>query len=135
MIEAALALHRPQLDDPLAILQCLGGFEIAALVGAYLAAAQGGITVLVDGFICSVAALLAVRLNPSCRAWLLFAHQGAEPGHARVLQALEAAPLLQLGLRLGEGSGAALATPLLQMACKLHGEMATFDQAAVANRS
>ena len=135
VIEAALVLHRPQLADPLAILQCLGGFEIAALVGAYLAAAQAGITVLVDGFICSVAALLAVRLNPSCRAWLLFAHQGAEPGHARVLQALEAAPLLQLGLRLGEGSGAALATPLLQMACKLHGEMATFDQAAVANRS
>lgn len=73
--------------------------------------------VLVDGFICSVAALLAVRLNPGCRDWLLFAHHGAEPGHVRVLQALEAEPLLELGLRLGEGSGAAVAVPLLRLAC------------------
>lgn len=134
VIEAALSLHKARLTEPLSVLQYVGGFEVAALAGAYLAAAQQGITVLVDGFICSVAALLAVQLNPSCRAWLLFAHQGAEPGHYRVLQALEAKPLLQLGLRLGEGSGAALAVPLLQMACSLHAEMATFTQAAVANR-
>jgi len=112
----------------------LGGFEIAALTGAYLAAAQQGIAVLVDGFICSVAALLAVRLNPACRNWLLFAHHGAEPGHVRVLQALKAEPLLELGLRLGEGSGAALAVPLLRLACALHGQMATFAEAAVAER-
>ena len=111
-----------------------GGFEIAALTGAYLAAAQQGVAVLVDGFICSVAALLAVRLNPGCRDWLLFAHHGAEPGHVRVLQALEAEPLLELGLRLGEGSGAALAVPLLRLACALHGQMATFAEAAVAER-
>ncbi|MFE1817159.1 nicotinate-nucleotide--dimethylbenzimidazole phosphoribosyltransferase, partial [Metapseudomonas otitidis] len=88
-------------------LACVGGFEIAALVGAYLACAQQGVAVLVDGFICSVAALVAVRLNPDCRPWLLFAHQGAEPGHRALLEALQATPLLALGLRLGEGSGAA----------------------------
>lgn len=134
VIEAALALHCPQIDGALEALIRLGGFEIAALAGAYLAAAQKGVAVLVDGFICSVAALLAVRLNPACRDWLLFAHQGAEPGHARVLQALDAQPLLALGLRLGEGSGAALAVPLLRMACSLHGGMATFAEAAVADR-
>ncbi len=134
VIEAALELHSAHLADPLALLQHLGGFEIAALVGAYIACAQEGLTVLVDGFICTVAALLAVRLNADCRQWLLFAHQGAEPGHHAVLEALQAEPLLQLGLRLGEGSGAALAVPLLQMACCLHSDMATFAEAAVADR-
>jgi len=134
VIERALALHRPAISVPLDIMQRLGGFEIAALSGAYLACAQQGITALVDGFICSVAALLAVRLNPDCRHWLLFAHCGAEPGHQRVLQALHAEPLLDLGLRLGEGSGAALAVPLLQLACSLHNDMATFAEAAVAER-
>ncbi|AYC33689.1 nicotinate-nucleotide--dimethylbenzimidazole phosphoribosyltransferase [Pseudomonas cavernae] len=134
VIERALALHAEQLGDPLATLRCLGGFEIAALAGAYLACAQQGVLALVDGFICTVAALCAVRLNPACRAWLLFAHRGAEPGHRLLLTALEAEPLLELGLRLGEGSGAALAVPLLQLACSLHNEMATFAEAAVADR-
>lgn len=134
VIEQALALHRVQGCDPLQSLFNLGGFEIAALVGAYLACAQQGVAVLVDGFICSVAALLAVRLNPACRPWLLFAHRGAEPGHCHVLETLGAEPLLDLGLRLGEGSGAALAVPLLRLACELHGQMATFAEAAVADR-
>ncbi|SDO44080.1 nicotinate-nucleotide--dimethylbenzimidazole phosphoribosyltransferase [Ectopseudomonas guguanensis] len=134
VIDAALTLHRTRIDGPLQALIHLGGFEIAALVGAYLAAAQQGIAVLVDGFICSVAALLAVHLNPGCRDWLLFAHHGAEPGHVRVLQALGAEPLLELGLRLGEGSGAALSVPVLRLACALHGQMATFAEAAVAQR-
>lgn len=134
VIEVALELHRPALSEPIDILQRLGGFEIAALSGAYLACAQQGITALVDGYICSVAALLAVQLNPDCRNWLLFAHSGAEPGHQRVLKALQAEPLLDLGLRLGEGSGAALAVPLLQLACSLHNDMATFAEAAVAER-
>ncbi len=134
VIELALELHRPVISEPIDILQRLGGFEIAALSGAYLTCAQQGITALVDGFICSVAALLAVRLNPDCRNWLLFAHCGAEPGHQRVLKALQAEPLLDLGLRLGEGSGAALAVPLLQLACSLHNDMATFAEAAVAER-
>jgi nicotinate-nucleotide--dimethylbenzimidazole phosphoribosyltransferase len=134
VIERALALHAAQRGDALQTLFNLGGFEIAALVGAYLACAQEGVAVLVDGFICTVAALVAVRLNPTCREWLLFGHRGAEPGHRHVLEALGAEPLLELGLRLGEGSGAALAVPLLRLACDLHGQMATFAEAAVADR-
>lgn len=134
VIERALALHAAQRGDALQTLFNLGGFEIAALVGAYLACAQEGIAVLVDGFICTVAALVAVRLNPACREWLLFGHRGAEPGHRHVLETLSAEPLLELGLRLGEGSGAALAVPLLRLACDLHGQMATFAEAAVADR-
>ncbi|QXH48182.1 nicotinate-nucleotide--dimethylbenzimidazole phosphoribosyltransferase [Pseudomonas xanthosomatis] len=134
VIERALILHGLRPDQPLQALGCVGGFEIAALAGAYLACAQQGVAVLVDGFICSVAALVAVRLNPQCQPWLLFAHQGAEPGHKALLAALEAEPLLALGLRLGEGSGAALAVPLLRLACALHGQMATFAEAAVADR-
>ncbi|HBB23688.1 MAG TPA: nicotinate-nucleotide--dimethylbenzimidazole phosphoribosyltransferase, partial [Pseudomonas sp.] len=133
-IQSAVRLHAGHCGVPLEALRRLGGFEVAALTGAYLACAQQGIPALVDGFICSVAALCAVRLNPACRAWLLFAHRSAEPGHLAVLEALEAAPLLDLGLRLGEGSGAALAVPLLQQACALHNEMATFAEAAVADR-
>ena len=127
------SLLRPaRLGEPLDALACLGGLEIAALVGAYIAAAQYGLPVLVDGYICTVAALCAVRINPSCRPWLLFAHQSAEPGHAVLLAALDARPLLQLGMRLGEASGAAMAIPLLRLACSLHNEMATFDEAAVS---
>lgn len=134
VIGRALTLHGAQRGDALQTLFNLGGFEIAALVGAYLACAQEGVAVLVDGFICSVAALVAVRLNPECRPWLLFGHRGAEPGHRHVLETLNAQPLLDLGLRLGEGSGAALAVPLLRLACDLHGQMATFGEAAVADR-
>ncbi|MCY1351989.1 Nicotinate-nucleotide--dimethylbenzimidazole phosphoribosyltransferase [compost metagenome] len=135
VIGRALALHGEHCGEPQEALRRLGGFEIAALAGAYLACAQRGLPALVDGLICTVAALCAVRLNPACHDWLLFAHRGAEPGHARVLAALDAEPLLELGLRLGEGSGAALAVPLLQLACRLHDEMATFGEAAVAERS
>lgn len=134
VIERALVLHAEHAGDPLHSLFCLGGFEIAALTGAYLACAQEGIAVLVDGFICSVAALVAVRLNPACCDWLLFGHRGAEPGHRYLLETLQAEPLLDLGLRLGEGSGAALAVPLVRLACQLHNGMATFAEAAVADR-
>ena len=134
VIDRALALHAGHLDDPLQTLFRLGGFEIAALVGAYVACAQEGIVAVVDGFICSVAAMVAVRLNPECRQWLVFSHRGAEQGHRHVLQSLQAEPLLDLGLRLGEGSGAALAVPLMRLACDLHGQMATFAEAAVADR-
>ena len=134
VIERALAFHEGYLDDPLQTLFRLGGFEIAALVGAYVACAQEGIVAVVDGFICTVAAMVAVRLNPQCREWLVFSHRGAEQGHRHVLESLQAEPLLDLGLRLGEGSGAALAVPLMRLACDLHGQMATFAQAAVADR-
>lgn len=133
VIRRALALHAGD-HSTLEWMRRVGGFELAALTGAYLACAQQGIVALVDGFICSVAALCAVRLNPACRDWLLFAHRSAEPGHLAILDALDAQPLLDLGLRLGEGSGAALAVPLLRLACELHNGMATFAEAAVSGQ-
>lgn len=135
VVAQAVAYHRAFAQDPLETLRRLGGFEIAALTGSYIAAAQHGIAVLVDGFIASVAALAAVAIRPDCRPWLLFAHRSAEIGHARVLDALDAKPLLDLGLRLGEGSGAAVAVPLLRLACALHSGMATFAEAGVSDKA
>ncbi|MDA8415757.1 MAG: nicotinate-nucleotide--dimethylbenzimidazole phosphoribosyltransferase [Betaproteobacteria bacterium] len=132
IIEESLIKHKSALTSPFEILRHLGGFEIAALVGALLGCAQEGLPILVDGFIVSVAALLAQSLNPGIRPWLLFGHCSAEPGHRHILDALHAQPLLSLGLRLGEGSGAAIAVPLLRLACTLHQEMATFAEASVS---
>lgn len=127
------ALHRHgDGKDPLEVLASLGGFEIAAMCGAYLGAAWRGIPVLVDGFIASVAALVAVRQQPELRPWLHFGHHSAEKGHQRILQALEATPLLDLGMRLGEASGAAVAVPLLRQACALHNQMASFADAGIS---
>jgi nicotinate-nucleotide--dimethylbenzimidazole phosphoribosyltransferase len=131
VVERALARHAAAVE-PLEQLRCLGGFEIAALVGAYIAAAQAGVPVLVDGFITSVAALAAARIQPGVREWLLFGHRSQERGHTVVLAALDAEPLLDLGLRLGEASGATVAVPLLRLACALHNGMATFAQAGVS---
>lgn len=132
IIDIALQYHQATLNSPLEILKAVGGFEIAALTAAYICAAQSGLPALIDGFISSVAALLAVNINPGCVDWFFYGHCSAEKGHARVLHALNARPLLNLNLRLGEGSGAVLAVPLLQMACRLHNEMATFSQAQVS---
>jgi nicotinate-nucleotide--dimethylbenzimidazole phosphoribosyltransferase len=132
VIERALALHAAVADDPVELLRCLGGFEIAALAGAYIRCAQLGIAVLVDGFISTAAALSACRINAGVRAWLLFSHNSAEPGHRHLQQALAAEPLLDLGMRLGEGSGAAVAVPLVRAACALQSEMATFADAAIS---
>lgn len=134
VIERALALHREHCDSPLECLRRLGGFEIAALAGAYLSCAQLGIPALVDGFISTAAALVAVRTMPACADWLFYSHGSAEPGHAYLLAALDAQPLLSLGMRLGEGSGAATALPLLRLACGLHNGMATFAEAAVSGK-
>lgn len=132
IIREALQLHQAQLDSPLSILRYLGGFEIAAMVGSYLQCAKLGLPVMVDGFISSVAALCAEQICPGSRDWFLFSHHSAEPGHTTILQALEAQPILALEMRLGEASGAAVAVPLLRMACALHNQMATFEQAAIA---
>jgi nicotinate-nucleotide--dimethylbenzimidazole phosphoribosyltransferase len=129
-----LALHGAHLDAPLECLRRVGGFEIAALTGAYLCCAQQGVPVLVDGFIATAAALAAVRIAPAATDWLIYAHGSAEPGHAALLGALQAQPLLDFGMRLGEGSGAAVALPVLRMACALHNGMATFAEAAVSEK-
>lgn len=134
LIDTALNRHADQLHDPLSALACLGGFEIAAMAGAYVACAQQGLPLLVDGFISSAAALVATRLCPGSADWMLLAHASAEPGHRALVEALGSRPLLDLGMRLGEGSGAAAAVPLLRLACQLHGEMATFGEAGVAEK-
>ena len=130
VIERALARHRG--DQPLEVLQRLGGFEIAALTGAYLRCGQLGVPALVDGFITTAAALVALRMQPALAAWLFHAHRSAEPGHRRLQEALAADPLLDLGMRLGEGSGAAVAAPILRAAAALHASMATFAEAGVS---
>lgn len=137
VIDKALSDYGLRNSDPPAekVLAAVGGLEIAALSGAIIVAGQAGLPVLVDGFIVSVAALAATKLNPSCRPYLLFSHRSAEDGHRRVLDALVARPLLDLDLRLGEGSGAALALPILRLACALHNGMATFAEAAVPDRA
>jgi nicotinate-nucleotide--dimethylbenzimidazole phosphoribosyltransferase len=137
LIRQALAFHaigRPgtPVED---VLAAVGGLEIAALVGGIIASAQNGVAVLIDGFIVSVAALAATRINPSCRPWLIFSHRSAERGHQLVLEELNARAILDLGLRLGEASGAALALPVLRLACALHNGMATFAEASVSGRS
>jgi nicotinate-nucleotide--dimethylbenzimidazole phosphoribosyltransferase len=134
IIRRAIAFHAAHLGEPLEVLRRLGGFEIAALAGAYIACAQEGLPALVDGFIASVAALMAHRLVPGAETWWLFAHRSHEPGHATILTALGARPLLDLRMRLGEGSGAAVAVPLLRLACELHGGMATFAEAGVSGK-
>lgn len=130
-VTQALALHAQPGRTPLELLGRLGGFDIAASVGAFITAAQRGLPILVDGFIITSAALAAVRIHPGVRDWMLFAHSSAEPGHRHLMAALDADPLLNLGLRLGEGSGAAVAVPLLRLACVIHGKMATFAEAGV----
>lgn len=132
VIERALAQHAAHLEQPLDVLQRLGGFEIAALTGAYIHCAQQAVPVLVDGFISSTAALCATRICPRSEDWFLYSHRSAEPGHALIMTALNAEPLLDLGMRLGEGSGAAVAAMLLRQACALHNEMATFAEAGVS---
>lgn len=134
VIDAAIARHGVTGAAPGDILCAVGGLEIAAISGAIIAAAQARIPVLIDGFIVSVAALAAVRLNPSCQPFLLPSHQSAEQGHRLVLRALNVQPLISLDLRLGEGSGAAIALPLVRSACALHNDMATFAQANVPDR-
>lgn len=131
VVRRALDRHAAA-NDALEQLRCLGGFEIAALAGACIAAAQAGLPVLIDGYITTVAALAAVRINPGVRPWLLFGHRSHERGHDAVLRALQTEPLLDLGMRLGEASGAAAAVPLLRLACALHATMATFEQAGVS---
>lgn len=116
----------------LGALRELGGFEIAGLCGAYVRAAQLGRSILLDGVISSVAALLACRINPGVKPFLLASHLSAEVAHKSILKALDIEPLIEWNMRLGEGSGAAVCVPLLENACALHNNMATFAQAGVS---
>ena len=133
VIQEALALHQLDANDALRVLTCLGGFEIAGLAGLVLGAAAERMAVVLDGFIASVAALVAVRLVPEARGYLVPSHRSVEAGHRIVLRELGALPLFDFDMRLGEGSGAALAMTLLDAAVKVLLEMATFDTAGVTD--
>ncbi|MDW2144333.1 nicotinate-nucleotide--dimethylbenzimidazole phosphoribosyltransferase, partial [Vibrio sp. 1833] len=117
--------------DTKAVLSQVGGFEIVQMVGAFLEAKRLKTPVLVDGFIVSVAAYVATLLDEETRDYMLFAHRSEENGHKFVLESLKAEPLLDLGLRLGEGTGAALALPLLKAAAQFYNKMASFESAGV----
>ena len=134
VIHRALAANRPDPRHPLDVLAALGGLEIAGLVGVMLAGAARRVPVVLDGFIATAAALVAVRLRTEVREYLIAAHRSAEPGHALLLETLGLAPLLDLGMRLGEGTGAALGIGLLRAALACYREMATFKDAGVSER-
>jgi nicotinate-nucleotide--dimethylbenzimidazole phosphoribosyltransferase len=131
VIKEALDRHQPRADDALDVLSKVGGFEIGGLAGVILGAAERRCPVVLDGLIATAAALLAVGLVPAVRDYLIAGHRSIEPGHTVALQALGLEPVLDLEMRLGEGSGGVLALPVLEAACRLLDEMATFEEAGV----
>ncbi|MDE1173485.1 MAG: nicotinate-nucleotide--dimethylbenzimidazole phosphoribosyltransferase [Parvibaculaceae bacterium] len=131
-VDAAMARHAGHLDDPLEVLRRVGGREIAAMAGAILAARYQHIPVLIDGFVATAAAAVLFKVNPRALDHCLAAHRSAEPAHSRLLEAIGKKPLLDLGMRLGEGSGAALAVAIVKAAAATHNNMATFAQAGVS---
>jgi nicotinate-nucleotide--dimethylbenzimidazole phosphoribosyltransferase len=135
VIEQAIELHRPNPTDPLDVLTKVGGLEIGGLVGLMLGAAAARIPVVLDGFIAGAAALIAVGLQPLCREYLIASHRSVEHGHRVILDHLGLNPLLDLDLRLGEGTGACLGMDLVCAAIKIYTEMATFDEAGVSGKS
>lgn len=134
VIERSLAVNQPDANDPMDVLHKVGGLEIAGLAGVMIAAASRRIPVVVDGFISTAAAMIAVGLAPVVRDYLIAAHQSVEIGHQAMLKHLKLAPLLDLNLRLGEGTGAALAFHLIEASTRILREMATFDEAGVSDK-
>lgn len=135
VVERAIQLHRPDPSDPLDVLAKVGGFEIGGIAGLILGAAASRVPVMIDGFVSGAAALIAARLAPLVRGYLIAAHRSSERGHRVLLDHLKLDPLLDLGLRLGEGTGAVLAMPIVEAAARLLDEMATFEEAGVSCRS
>lgn len=134
VIQRALDLHRPNQADPLDVLKNVGGLEIAGLAGLILGAAAARVPIVLDGFIAGAAALIAVGIQPLCREYLIASHRSVEQGHRVVLDQLRLKPLLDLDLRLGEGTGACLGMGLVCAAIKIYTEMATFDEAGVSDK-
>ena len=134
IVRSALNCNRPDPADPLGVLAKLGGYEIAGIVGVCLAGAAWRVPVVIDGFIATAGAWVACALHPVVKDCQIFAHLSAEQGHDRVLAALQVQPLLNLGMRLGEGTGAALGMGLVESAVRLFNEMATFAEAGVTNK-
>lgn len=134
VIQKALALNRPDPKDAIDVLSKVGGFEIGGIVGVILAGARYRIPVVIDGFISGAAALIAASLSPQVKPCLIASHQSAEPGHKKILEHLGLIPLLNLNMRLGEGTGAALGIFLVEASLKILDEMATFAEAGVSEK-
>ncbi|MBL7077277.1 MAG: nicotinate-nucleotide--dimethylbenzimidazole phosphoribosyltransferase [Kiritimatiellae bacterium] len=134
IIKRAIDANRAKLDTPLGALAAVGGLEIAGICGLVLGAAANRIPMVVDGFISTAGALCAIKAKPEVADYLFFSHRSNEQGHRRVLDAMNVDPILDLDLRLGEGTGAALAMPIIEAAIKTYNEMATFSGAGVSNR-
>jgi nicotinate-nucleotide--dimethylbenzimidazole phosphoribosyltransferase len=135
VVAAGVALHRQYLSDPLEVLRRLGGHELAAIAGAVIAARMARIPVILDGFACTAAAAVLYALDRKTLDHCVVAHVSAEPGHRRLLKQIDKAALLDLGMRLGEGSGATLAVTLLKAAVACHTGMATFAEAGVSGKT
>jgi len=135
VLQRALDHHQPMKTNPIAVLATFGGFEIAMMTGAMLGAAQGGAVLLIDGFIATSALLVAAKIQPNILQYCVFSHCSDELGHKLMLEHLQAKPLLNLGLRLGEGTGAALAYPIVQAAVNFLNDMASFQSAGISNKS
>ena len=133
-VRRAVALHRQHLDDPLEVLRRLGGRELAAMAGAVLAARLQHIPVIIDGYVATAAAAVLKAMRPDALEHCVAGHLSAEPAHRRLLERLEMTPILDLGMRLGEGSGAAMAAGVVKAAASLHNGMATFASAGVSNK-
>ncbi|MFC3883964.1 nicotinate-nucleotide--dimethylbenzimidazole phosphoribosyltransferase [Bacillus songklensis] len=134
VIEKALHERKPDVSDPIDILSKIGGLEIAGIAGAMLAGANSRIPILVDGFICTTAAVVAKMISSRAADYMIVGHRSMEPGHEAAIQLLGKKPLIDLGLRLGEGSGAAVAFPILHSASLMVREMATFSSAGISNK-
>ncbi|MBE9466411.1 nicotinate-nucleotide--dimethylbenzimidazole phosphoribosyltransferase [Dyadobacter subterraneus] len=134
ILQKAISNHTEVLINPLQILQTFGGFEIAMMCGAFLAAAEKKMILMVDGFIASSAFLCALKLNPAIKDFAIFCHQSEEKGHQLLLESLNVKPLLNLDMRLGEGTGCAVAYPLLKSAVAFLNEMASFESAGVSDK-
>ncbi|MCB5188222.1 nicotinate-nucleotide--dimethylbenzimidazole phosphoribosyltransferase [Methylobacillus caricis] len=134
VIREAIGHHQVSAEDPMQVLAIYGGFEIAMMAGAMLGAAERKVILLIDGFIATAALLVASRIAPEILEYCVFAHCSDESGHVLLLEKLDAKPLLNLGLRLGEGTGAALAYPLLQAAVNFLNQMASFESAQISRQ-
>ena len=135
MIQQALDMHTPNLEDPIDILAKVGGFEIGGIMGLLLGAASKNIPVVIDGLISGAGASLAIKLNPAIKDYIFSSHRSVEPGHEVFFDLLQAPPLFDLKMRLGEGTGAVLAFNLIEAAVKIYSEMATFQSTGISDNA
>lgn len=133
-IERALAERKPDKHNPIDMIKKLGGYEIAAMSGAMLEAAKNRVPIIVDGFICTVSALIATKIDRRASDYMFVGHRSKEPGHQTAFEQLGKYPILDLEMRLGEGTGAALAFPIIEAATKMLSEMATFSEAGISKK-